>query len=100
MRTFLLKFTFTLFKLSNGDLKKVEDLTTDDFVSCAENSNDVGIDHSAVTNLKEVMENGSVKIGFSVGKNKIKVKKNSLFQLGISIFQEEKMIFIHLKRTF
>jgi len=68
--------TTNLFQLSNGDLKKVEDLTLDDFVSCAETSHDVGIDQSLVTKLKEVMENGSVTVDFSVGDNKTKVIGN------------------------
>ena len=61
-------------QLSNGDLKRVEDLTTEDFVRSAEFSHEVGIDHSAVTHLKQSLDNGSVTIGFSVGKQKIQVK--------------------------
>jgi hypothetical protein len=64
-----------LFQLSNGDLKRVEDLTTEDFVRSAEFSHEVGIDHSAVTHLKQSLDNGSVTIGFSVGKQKIQVKE-------------------------
>ena len=53
----------------------MEDLSTDDFVRSAQFSSDVGIDHSEVISLKQSLENGSVTIGFSVGKQKIQVKK-------------------------
>jgi hypothetical protein len=49
-------------------------LTTEDFVRSAEFSTDVGIDHSEVTSLKQSLDNGSVAIGFSVGKQNIKVR--------------------------
>ena len=37
-------FWFDFFQLSNGDLKRVEELTTEDFVQSAKFSIEVGID--------------------------------------------------------
>ena len=59
--------------MSNGDLKKVEDLCSQDFIDSAESSPDVRISHSTVTYIDPNSETGSGTISFAVGKHKIKV---------------------------
>ena len=63
----------SLIQLSNGDLKTVESLTTQDFIQSAETSSDVRIDHSIVTSVELKMEKGTANISFSVGKQKVQV---------------------------
>jgi hypothetical protein len=63
----------SLIQLSNGDLKKVESLTTEDFVRSALFSSEVKIDQSTVTSLDLNLETGTVTITFSVGKQKVQV---------------------------
>lgn len=63
----------SLIQLSNGDLKKVEDLCSQDFIDSAESSADVRISHSTVTYIDPNLETGSGTISFAVGKHKIKV---------------------------
>ncbi len=64
----------SLIQLSNGDLKKVEDLSTEDFVKSADFSSEVKIDHSTVTSLDANLTTGTVTIAFSVGKSHVQVK--------------------------
>ena len=63
----------SLIQLSNGDLKTVESLTTQDFIQSAETSPDIRIDHSIVTSVELKMEKGTANISFSVGKQKVQV---------------------------
>ena len=63
----------SLIQLSNGDLKTVENLTTEDFIQSAETSPEVRIDHSVVTALDLNLEKGTANITFSVGKQKVQV---------------------------
>lgn len=72
---FPVHFTFgSLIQLSTGDLKRVEDLNTDDFVHSAEHSDEVKISHSTVTYMEPSVASGSGTISFAVGKRKIKVR--------------------------
>jgi len=61
----------SLIQLADGDLKKVEDLQTEDFLRSAEKSQEVRISRSVVTKLEAKGE--SAVIGFAVGKQKLKV---------------------------
>ena len=63
--------------MSNGELKKVEDLCSQDFIDSAEGSADVRISHSTVTYIDPNLETGSGTISFAVGKHKIKVWKDN-----------------------
>ena len=65
----------SLIQLSNGELKRVEELVTEDFIRSAEFSQDVRIDHSTVVGM-EISSNesgGTVTLSFHVGKQKIQV---------------------------
>ena len=76
-RPFILKCQTILSQLSNGDLKKVEELCSQDFIDSAESSADVRISHSTVTYIDPNLETGSGTISFAVGKHKIKVRIRS-----------------------
>ena len=75
----------SLIQLSNGDLKTVENLTTEDFIQSAETSPEVRIDHSVVTTLDLNLEKGTANITFSVGKQKVQVPLPIFFQKGKTV---------------
>ena len=60
-------------QLTNGDLKRVESLSTEDFIRSAKSSPEVKIDQSTVTVIESCNERGTVMITFSVGKDNVKV---------------------------
>ena len=64
----------SLIQLSNGTLRPVEDLNTDDFIKSAELSNEVQIDQSVVVSITPSKNKGSVMLGFSVGKEEVQVR--------------------------
>jgi len=63
----------SLIQLTNGDLKRVESLSTEDFIRSAKSSPEVKIDQSTVTAIEPCKERGTVMITFSVGKDNVKV---------------------------
>lgn len=63
----------SLIQLTNGDLKRVESLSTEDFIRSAKSSPEVKIDQSTVTAIEPCNERGTVMITFSVGKDNVKV---------------------------
>lgn len=63
----------SLIQLTNGDLKRVESLSTEDFIRSAKSSPEVKIDQSTVTAIEPRNERGTVMITFSVGKDNVKV---------------------------
>lgn len=63
----------SIIQLTNGELKRVEDLQTDDFVHSAEISNDLRIDSSTVVRIEENLERGTAILGFIVGEHKVQV---------------------------
>ena len=62
-------------QLTNGDLKRVESLSTEDFIRSAKSSPEVKIDQSTVTAIEPCNERGTVMITFSVGKENVKVSR-------------------------
>ena len=68
----------SLIQLSNGDLKRVENLTREDFIRSAKNSSDLKIDESCVIGMDPVPERGSIILNFAVGKDKVQVRKSIL----------------------
>lgn len=66
----------SIIQLTNGELKRVEDLETKDFVHSAEISNDLKIDSSSVVRIDENVERGTVVLGFVVGEHKVQVGKH------------------------
>jgi hypothetical protein len=64
----------SIIQLTNGELKRVEDLETKDFVHSAEISNDLKIDSSSVVRIDENNERGTAVLGFVVGEHKVQVR--------------------------
>ena len=65
----------SIIQLASGDLKRVEDLRTDDFVSSADVSGDLKIDSSTVVRIEENLERGTALLGFSVGQHRVQVSR-------------------------
>lgn len=63
----------SLIQLANGELKRVENLTRDDFVRSAKCSSEVMLEESVITGLDQ-QRNESVVITFAVGKDKAQVE--------------------------
>jgi hypothetical protein len=63
----------SIIELANGELKRVEDLRTDDFVNSASVSGDLRIDSSTVVKIEERPERGTAILGFSVGDHRVHV---------------------------
>ena len=63
----------SIIELANGELKRVEDLQTEDFVQSADISNDLKIDSSTVVRTDENIVKGTVLLGFVVGEHKVQV---------------------------
>ena len=76
----------SLIQLANGDLKRVENLSTEDFLRSAKTSTEVKIDQSVVTSLDLHSDRGVASIAFSVGHEKVQVSsKNFLSKARKSI---------------
>ena len=65
---------YVTIQLSTGDLKRVESLSTEDFIRSAKSSPEVKIDQSTVTAIEPCNDRGTVIITFSVGKDKVQVR--------------------------
>ena len=63
----------SIIQLANGELKRVEDLRTYDFVHSADVSGDLMIDSSTVVRIEESGEKASAILGFSVGEHRVQV---------------------------
>lgn len=63
----------SIIQLASGQLKHVENLTTDDFLQSAEVSADLRIDSSTVINIEKAQTSDSVSLSFSVGHNEVQV---------------------------
>jgi len=64
----------SIIQLGNGELKRVEDLETDDFIHSADVSNDLRIDSSTVVQISENETQGTSVLGFVVGEHKVQVR--------------------------
>ncbi len=62
----------TVIQLASGELKRVEDLNTEDFVRSANLSNDLKMDSSTVVKIEEKSKD-TVLLCFSVGEHKVQV---------------------------
>ena len=58
----------SLIQLATGATKKVEDLSTDDFIESANLCPEVCLEHSMIVRLEHVQSSGLVQVTFSVGK--------------------------------
>jgi len=61
----------SIIQLANGDLKRIEDLLTEDFVRSADMSKDLCIDTSVVRGITPVADRGTVMLEFIVGQSQV-----------------------------
>lgn len=71
----------SIIQLANGELKKVEDLKTEDFIQSAEISNDLKIDSSTVERIEDSHSPGVAVIQFAVGEHRAQVSFSRLPQV-------------------
>ena len=64
----------SLISLANGQMKKVEELQTEDFISSAKTNRDVFLDHSTLIKIENQEKSPKVTLTFSVGKDNIEVR--------------------------
>lgn len=64
----------SIIQLANGELKKVEDLKTEDFIQSAEISGDLKIDSSTVERIDDSHNPGIAMIQFAVGEHRAQVR--------------------------
>lgn len=72
----------SIIQLANGELKKVEDLKTEDFIQSAEISNDLKIDSSTVERIEDSHNPGIAVIQFAVGEHRAQVTATRGGELG------------------
>uniref|UniRef100_A0A914W3N7 AXH domain-containing protein n=1 Tax=Plectus sambesii TaxID=2011161 RepID=A0A914W3N7_9BILA len=63
----------TVIQLASGELKRVEELNTEDFIRSASLSDDLKMDSSTVVRVEEKTKDTSVLLCFSVGEHKVQV---------------------------
>lgn len=78
----------SIIQLTNGELKRVEDLETKDFVHSAEISNDLKIDSSSVVRIEENVERGTAVLGFVVGEHKVQVTVEATLEHPFFVFNQ------------
>ncbi len=66
----------SIIQLANGELRRVEDLRTEDFVQSAELTEGLKIDSSTVLKVEEDHRRGVAHIGFLVGEQKAQVSSH------------------------
>jgi hypothetical protein len=59
----------SMIQLASGEMKKVEDLDTEDFVDSANLCHDISIEHATVARIEPVQQTGLFLLSFSVGKS-------------------------------
>lgn len=76
----------SIIQLANGDLKRVEDLQTNDFIHSAEISADLKIDSSTVVRTDENVDLGTTILSFLVGENKVQVTVEATLEHPFFVF--------------
>uniref|UniRef100_A0A8C0IFF2 Ataxin 1 n=1 Tax=Bubo bubo TaxID=30461 RepID=A0A8C0IFF2_BUBBB len=76
----------SIIQLANGELKKVEDLKTEDFIQSAEISNDLKIDSSTVERIEDSHSPGIAVIQFAVGEHRAQVSVEVLVEYPFFVF--------------
>ncbi|XP_053322826.1 ataxin-1 [Spea bombifrons] len=76
----------SIIQLANGDLKKVEDLKTEDFIQSADISNDLKIDSSTVERIESTHSPGIAVVQFSVGEHRAQVSVEVLIEYPFFVF--------------
>ncbi|XP_063307767.1 ataxin-1 [Pelobates fuscus] len=76
----------SIIQLANGELKKVEDLKTEDFIQSADISNDLKIDSSTVERIENSHSPGIAVVQFSVGEHRAQVSVEVLIEYPFFVF--------------
>nr|XP_033790493.1 ataxin-1 isoform X1 [Geotrypetes seraphini] len=76
----------SIIQLANGELKKVEDLKTEDFIQSAEISNDLKIDSSTVEKIDDSHSLDVAVIQFAVGEHRAQVSVEVLVEYPFFVF--------------
>uniref|UniRef100_A0A8C5PLA8 Ataxin 1 n=1 Tax=Leptobrachium leishanense TaxID=445787 RepID=A0A8C5PLA8_9ANUR len=76
----------SIIQLANGELKKVEDLKTEDFIQSADISNDLKIDSSTVERIENSHSPGVAVVQFSVGEHRAQVSVEVLIEYPFFVF--------------
>ncbi|XP_069469667.1 ataxin-1 [Ambystoma mexicanum] len=76
----------SIIQLANGDLKKVEDLKTEDFILSAEISNELKIDSSTVERIDDSNTPGIAVIQFAVGEHRAQVSVEVVVEYPFFVF--------------
>lgn len=76
----------SIIQLANGELKKVEDLKTEDFIQSAEISNELKIDSSTVERIEDSPSPGVAVIQFAVGEHRAQVSVEVLVEYPFFVF--------------
>ncbi|ESN93449.1 hypothetical protein HELRODRAFT_144645, partial [Helobdella robusta] len=76
----------SIIAVANGTLKKVEDLTTEDFIESANLSHDLKINVSEVVQMVPITERDTVQLSFTVGPQKIQVTVESTLEHPFFVF--------------
>ncbi|XP_048363744.1 ataxin-1 [Sphaerodactylus townsendi] len=76
----------SIIQLANGELKKVEDLKTEDFIQSAEISGDLKIDSSTVERIDDSHNPGVAMIQFAVGEHRAQVSVEVLVEYPFFVF--------------
>uniref|UniRef100_A0A8D0LBH5 Ataxin 1 n=1 Tax=Sphenodon punctatus TaxID=8508 RepID=A0A8D0LBH5_SPHPU len=76
----------SIIQLANGELKKVEDLKTEDFIQSAEISSDLKIDSSTVERIEDSHSPGIAVIQFAVGEHRAQVSVEVLVEYPFFVF--------------
>ena len=87
----------SIIQLGNGNVKRVEEMSTQDFIESATDSPDLCADCSEVIKIEEKMKSCSVLLSFSVGRGKVPVTVEApvehpffVFHKGWSSFSPER----------
>ncbi|RXM34075.1 Ataxin-1 [Acipenser ruthenus] len=76
----------SIIQLANGELRKVEDLKTEDFIQSAEVSNDLKIDSSTVERIDSSQNPSFAIIQFAVGEHRAQVSVEVLVEYPFFVF--------------
>jgi len=75
----------SIIHLATGDLKRIEDLSTEDFVRSAAVSKDLCIDTSVVRAITPLADRGTVLLEFSVGPGEVQASCSASYHYIFSI---------------
>ncbi|KAL5021316.1 hypothetical protein ScPMuIL_000471 [Solemya velum] len=76
----------SIIMLANNELKRVENLVTDDFVRSADTSHDLKIDSSTVVGITEKAALGTALLSFVVGEHKVQVTVEATLEHPFFVF--------------